>query len=151
MPDASLIKEYCNAVNKIKAVLKNTANDKSAFLEKRIVIKPQIKNETTGNFLIEIQKALTEFAVLKIIYYAGSKNETTERFIEPFAVYNNPAENWMLIAFCRLRKEFRLFRIDRIKQLYKTDQYFEPHKITLEEYIENEKKKYFTTPDTGLS
>ena len=85
-------------------------------------------------------KSKTKFQVAEINYHSEIKNEITTRLIEPFAIYNNLKGNWMLIAFSLLRKEFRLFRIDRIKQLYKTNKYFEPHKLTLKEYIEKASK-----------
>ncbi len=144
--DSSLVKEYTEAVNKIKAVLRNATKVKTELLAKRIVVKPQIQPKTPSSLLISIQQALTDFRVLTITYYAESKKETTQRNIEPFAIYNNPQENWTLIAFCQLRKEFRLFRIDRIQELILTDQKFTPHKITLEQYLENERRKYFPNP-----
>lgn len=59
------------------------------------------------------------------------------RNIEPFALLST--ENWLLVAFCRLRNEFRFFRLDRINKFEILDDRFEPHKMTLQEYFE---KKY---------
>ncbi len=149
--DSSLIKEYSEAVNKIKAVLKTVTKDKTEILAKRIIVKPQIKNDTSSSHLIEIQNALTDYKVLEVTYKSESKNEITKRHIEPFAIYHNPSENWTLIAFCLLRKEFRLFRTDRIIHLTDTNKHFTPHKITLQEYLEEARKKYFNTSDKQLS
>lgn len=141
--DSSLIKEYTEAVNKIKAVLQTVTKTKTELLAQRIVVRPQIKNETPSSLLIDIQKALTDFRVLTITYHADTTNQTTKRHVEPFAIYHNPQENWTLIAFCQLRKAFRLFRIDRIQKLIVADKQFKPHKITLAEYLENERRKHF--------
>ncbi|MEO1451909.1 MAG: WYL domain-containing protein, partial [Bacteroidota bacterium] len=56
------------------------------------------------------------------------------RMIEPFAILN--AENWYMIAWCRLRREFRFFRLDRIQQMETLEEHFEPHKLTLQEYFD---------------
>ena len=63
------------------------------------------------------------------------------RNIEPFALLST--ENWLLVAFCRLRNEFRFFRLDRINKLEILDDRFEPHKMTLQEYFEKKILIYF--------
>lgn len=91
----------------------------------------------------KIQTAITEFRIVELIYQSATTNETTKRNIEPFELYNNTQESWNLIAYCRLRKDFRLFRLDKIQQFTITENKFKAHKITLEEYIEMQRKKYF--------
>jgi predicted DNA-binding transcriptional regulator YafY len=140
--DASLIKNFGNAIAKIKAVLQYTTKDKVDLLTQRIVIGQNFNNITTSNFLTDIQKALTHFLVIKIKYTAANKTKPTERSIEPFAIYNSTEENWILIAWCRLRKDFRTFRLDRMQQMQITNENFTPHKMTLPQYIEIERQKY---------
>jgi predicted DNA-binding transcriptional regulator YafY len=140
--DASLIKNYSNAINKIRAVLQYTTKDKADLLSQRIVIGQNFQNITTSNFLTDIQKALTHFYVIKLLYTGKNDEKPIERLVEPFAIYNSTEENWMLIAWCRLRTDFRTFRLDRMQQMQITDAYFVPHKLTLPEYIKIERKKY---------
>lgn len=141
--DTSLIHEYKEAINKVKAVLKSTSKDKTELLSKRIIIRPQVEYTDTSNTLTKIQTAITEFSIVELVYQSATTNETTKRDIEPFALYNNTQESWNLIAYCRLRKDFRLFRLDKIQKFTITEIKFTPHKITLEEYIEIQRKKYF--------
>jgi predicted DNA-binding transcriptional regulator YafY len=140
--DASLIKNYSNAINKIKAVLQYTTKDKADLLSQRIVIGQNFQNITTSNFLADIQKALTHFYIIKLLYIGKNDEMPIERLVEPFAIYNSTEENWILIAWCRLRNDFRTFRLDRMQQMQITDEHFVPHKLTLPEYIEIERKKY---------
>lgn len=63
-----------------------------------------------------VQNAITDFNVVKIEYHAAQRNEITQRDIAPFAIINKVGESWHLIAWCRARKDFRLFRFDRIKK-----------------------------------
>ena len=92
-----------------------------------------------------MQLALTNFNLVKIEYHSSDKNETTQRIIEPFALYSTQ-ENWLLIAWCRLRENYRAFRLDRIQKIEILDNKFEPHKITLQEYLEICKEKYSSNP-----
>lgn len=133
--DASLVKEYLEAIGKIKSVLRLSTKDKANLLSNRIVFRQNVDQDVTSNYLIELQLALTNFTIVKITYFSPDNNETTTRTIEPFAVYSTQ-ENWILIAFCLLRNNFRAFRLDRIQTLEITANKFEPHTITLQEYFE---------------
>ncbi len=131
--DASFVKEYSEAIDKIKSVLRQDVKNKANFLAERTRFNGNIQNERTSNNLSVLQFALTNF-IITCIDYANEVNETTTRNIEPFALLNT--ENWLLIAWCRLRKEFRFFRLDRIQKLELLDEQFLPHKMTLQEYFD---------------
>lgn len=148
--DSSLVKEYTEAINKVKAVLQYSTKEKIELLSKRVAVSPAVTGMNTSNSLAFIQQALTNFKALHITYQAMDQNPKTERIIEPFALYYSLQENWTLIAYCRLRKAYRMFRLDRILTIQETTTTFHPHKLTLQEYLA-EKEKKFNTPDTRLS
>ena len=133
--DASFVKEYTEAINKIKSVLRCNTKEKANLLSNRVAFRYNTDNNQTSNLLSTLQLALTNFNYSEIEYYSIEKNEITKRIIEPFALYNTQ-ENWVLIAFCQLREDFRAFRLDRIQHLKTLNNIFEPHKITLPEYIQ---------------
>ncbi len=143
--DASFVKEYTEAINKIKSVLRSNIKDKANLLSNRIVFRHNSEYDRTSNYLATLQLALTNFNLTKINYHSTETNQTTERIIEPFAIYSTQ-ENWLLIAFCRLRKDFRAFRLDRILNLNVLSEQFETHKMSLQEYFEICKEKYFHNP-----
>ena len=143
--DSSFVKEYFEAIQKIKSVLRYTAKDKAEFLAHRTVFRQNIENSRTSSYLSPLQLALTNFNLIKIEYHSPEGNKKTSRTIEPFAIYSTQ-ENWLLIAWCRLRSSFRAFRLDRIKKLEILEKQFESHKITLQEYLESCKEKYISNP-----
>lgn len=140
--DSSLIKEYSEAISKIKAVLLYSTKEKADLLSKRIAVSPAIPNTSTSNSLTLIQNALTTFKVLNITYHSEEKDEKTTRHIEPFALYYNLQESWTLIAYCRLRKDYRMFRLSRILKIEPLDLSFTPHKLTLKEYLDSKEKNF---------
>ncbi|QMU29178.1 helix-turn-helix transcriptional regulator [Adhaeribacter radiodurans] len=148
--DTSLSKEYTTAISKVKAVLQYSTKEKVELLSNRIAISPALSHANPSGSLTLIQNALTSFKVLDITYHSEHKDEITERKIEPFALYYSLQESWLLIAYCRLRKDFRMFRLDRILKIKLLELSFKPHALTLAEYLD-EKKKKFITPDTLLS
>lgn len=147
--DRSLAEHYESAVTKIKSILKLSQQTKIEFLSDRIQIRNNQEEERTSNYLIQLQSVIANFQVVKITY-RSLKNHESERKIEPFALYTTQG-NWILIAFCRDKEDFRAFRLDRIQRLQLTSEYFEPHTITLEEYLEACRKKWQTTPDTPMT
>ena len=131
--DTSFIKDYTEAIEKVKTVLKYNIQDKASLLSERIRFDQNSSRERNSSNLSDLQFALTNFRLTKI-EYTNEQNNITTRNIEPFALLST--ENWLLVAYCRLRKEFRFFRLDRIKKLEILTDKFEPHKMTLQEYFE---------------
>jgi predicted DNA-binding transcriptional regulator YafY len=132
--DISFIKEYTEAIEKVKAVLKHSIQDNANLLSERTRFDQNNNRERNSSSLSDLQFALTNFRIAKI-EYTNEQSTTTTRLIEPFALLNT--ENWLLVAYCRLRKEFRFFRLDRIKKLEILTDKFEPHKMTLQEYFDS--------------
>ena len=141
--DKSLFTQYQNAVEKVKAVLRYSQKGKTELLSERIHIRTNQKNETSSNLLITLQSALTNYKLIEL-HYTSLEKKKTKRNIEPFALLHTN-ENWILIAFCHLRNDFRAFRLDCMKKIIVSNILFEPHKITLQEYFEQAKKKWNST------
>jgi predicted DNA-binding transcriptional regulator YafY len=137
--DASFVKEYSGAIGKIKAVLRHNDKESANLLAERVLFSHNVENDRTSTHLSALQMALTRFSLSQIDYYSPDSNETTKRTIEPFALLSTQ-ENWLLVAWCRLRKAFRTFRLDRIQSLTILHEKFEPHKMTLKEYFEISQK-----------
>ncbi|MCL5245117.1 YafY family transcriptional regulator [Cellulophaga sp. 20_2_10] len=147
--DTSLVDGYVSAVEKIKAVLKYAQKDKATLLSQRLEIRSNLENQKTSSYLMQLQTALTNYKVIQINYLSLAQKET-KRDIEPFALIHNN-DNWVLIAFCRLRKDFRAFRVDCMRQMVISTSSFNPHKITLEDYFDMAKKKWESTPDIPMA
>jgi len=147
--DKSFIEEYQNAISKIKSILRHSQKEKIEFLAERVYFRNNTENEKTSDYLMIIQSAIANFNLIEI-EYQSLQDENTKRIIEPFALYSTQ-ENWLLIAICRLRNDFRVFRLDHIKKLIVQNQHFEPQKITLQEYFEMCREKCLSTLDTQLS
>ncbi len=133
--DASFVQYYADAILKIKALLRGPQKDKASLLKDRIYFTDNYHHQRTSNDLMRIQSASTNFQVLNIDYLSLD-NKLTNRDIEPFALYSTQ-EKWLLIAYCRLRKAFRVFRIDLIQKITNTYKTFESHNMTLEEYYKD--------------
>jgi predicted DNA-binding transcriptional regulator YafY len=131
--DSSLIQDYSDAIAKVKSILNHEAKEKANLLSERTQFSQMKALERSSSYLSVLQYALTNF-VLVDIDYTDEANRTTQRSIEPFALLST-RENWLLVAWCRLRQDFRYFRLDRIKKLELLTEQFTPHNMTLEDYF----------------
>ncbi len=131
--DASFVKDFSEAIDKIKSILRYTAKDKVNLLADRTQYNQVINQERNSNNLSDLQYALTNYNLVKI-EYINKENTASKRLIEPFAILNS--EDWYLIAWCRLRNEFRFFRLDRIQKMEILTEKFEPHNMTIQEYFD---------------
>ncbi len=133
--DQSFSENVSSAVEKIKSILRYSQKGNADLLAERIYFGGNQNENKSSNNLMQIQSAIIHFQVLKMDYCSSEKKRTT-RIVEPFAVYSING-NFLLIAFCRLRKDFRAFRIDFIETLIPENETFTPHKMTLQKYFEN--------------
>lgn len=138
--DNSLSAHYKSALMKIKSILRYAQKEKTELLEGRLQIRSNPESQRTSNVLMQLQSALTNFQVAQI-RYVSLEGKESERRVEPFAIFSTQG-NWILIAFCQLRNDFRYFRLDYIQYLELTEERFEPHQITLEQYFEKCRKNW---------
>ena len=132
--DSSLINDYADAIDKIKSVLNQKAKDRANLLSERTQFSQLKDLERTSTNLSALQFALTNFCLTRI-EYTNAAEETTNRTIEPFALLN-ARDGWLLVAWCRLRKEFRHFRLDRMSKVELLSEAFTPHAMTLQEFFD---------------
>ena len=123
--DRSVQKQFDSALFKIKAVLRTTDKEHVDNLTEHVAIFTSRKPEDGGSsqYLAVLQKAIVDKKVVTIRYEANYSDEITERSIEPIGLcYYGSA--WHLIAWCRMRKGYRDFRINRMKTLHVKEESF---------------------------
>jgi predicted DNA-binding transcriptional regulator YafY len=134
--DSSLIDKFSEAISKVRAVIPNKIKGKTERLEQKMgITNTYIDNSPKSKYLLEIQKAIVEYAVISISY-TNKAGQTTKRNVEPFAIYSNQNYEWVMVAFCRLRKDFRTFSLISINKLEIMTEKFEPHKMSFKQYLD---------------
>ena len=144
--DASLRKQMGSALTKIRSILPRDRQDYLDRLDRSTAVvsrgsssDPRLSSES----LVPIQRALAERRVLALEYSAKQRDEITKRDVEPLGLVYY-ADSWHLIAYCRLRKDVREFRTDRILKLESRSEVFAPHEnFSLKAYLQSCKEKHF--------
>lgn len=160
--DVDSLKDFKQALNKIRAVIDSSDKDYLSSLDVDIEVRPtgshfpidvvnrhdQAISEPQANgkgmphsgdrWLRECRSALVQAQVAEIGYAALSSDEQTTRQIEPIGLFYY-SWHWHLIAWCRLRKGYRDFRLDRITSFAVQDEKFARHnRLTLQQYLDDQ-------------
>ena len=115
--DPSVNRHFAMALDKVTAVMGKSDKDHLDTLTSYIEVlkaSPRDRSGFPNDFLLDIQALLGHNRLIRIDYTSGSKDETTQRSIEPLGLCFY-ASHWHLLAYCRLRRDYRDFRVDRIK------------------------------------
>ncbi len=136
-PDRFTKTYFQDALFKIKAVLKGQLKDHLELLSENMRVFHGNKNleQKEYIYLQEIQLSIVNKKAIEISYYVPSREQLTKREVEPVGIcfYMN---DWHLIAWCRLRGDYRDFRMDRIKAVKQLDERFiNENPITIDEYF----------------
>ncbi|HET9430644.1 MAG TPA: YafY family protein [Chitinophagaceae bacterium] len=136
--DGSVKKHFDAAMFKIKAVLRSTDKDYVEALDSKVAVQtsPLPFDETTNVHMSAMRQAIVDKKVIRLEYFSAYKEETTEREAEPIGLFYY-GQTWHFIGWCRLRQDYRDFRMDRIRKLILKDENFDdsPHP-SLAEYVQ---------------
>ena len=125
--DDSLKQSLRGALLKIKSVLPQEKKDYLGRLKNAIgVWFRRGGNEDRKLSLMPIQDAVVRRRCMALRYDAASKGKITSRVVEPLGLVFY-SRQWHLIAWCRLRKDFRDFRLDRLAGWEVLDECYHGH------------------------
>lgn len=152
-------KSFKEALIKIKAVLKSS--EKDLLVEVQDTIKVLKSNSSDGankssKAFQTILLSISEKKVVAATYVTFDPEHTTERELEPVGLFHS-FEQWYLMAYCRLRNDYRTFRLDRFSNLQITDiSYSTAKHPSLQSYLDkvsSERKLHqivLEVPDSSL-
>lgn len=127
--DASLHEPMASALDKLRAVLPRDRQDHVEKLVRHTVVLGQSGRtapETAGQrWLAPVQQGVVLRRVLRLAYRGRDRDEDTQRDVEPLGVVFYGGA-WYLVAWCRLRVDYRHFRVDRIRRLELRAETFPP-------------------------
>jgi predicted DNA-binding transcriptional regulator YafY len=82
--------------------------------------EPEMRPEAT--LLVEVSEAVHNRCCITMDY-CSSHDEVTRRDIEPYGLVGWRG-HWYVVAYCCLRQEYRLFRLDRMRNVHRLSRTF---------------------------
>ncbi|HVT72530.1 MAG TPA: YafY family protein [Lacunisphaera sp.] len=149
--DASLHAPMVSALEKLRAVLPKDRQDHIERLAQRTLVlglgsRRAAPEAIAQRWLLPVQQGLVQRRVLRLDYRRGGQESDTTRDVEPQGVVFYGGA-WYLVAWCRLRQDYRHFRIDRIRRLELTPLVFSPRPdFSLAKHMEESVKREDTIP-----
>ena len=134
---------YKSAMYKIRSVLRMADKDFLENMDGHIEVFQSRRvpdSKYDSNPLQLALKAIAQKNVLAIHYFASYSQQESKRSIEPVGVFYQD-NFWHLIAWCRLRNDYRDFRLDRISDINLLDEHFTNVHPNLKEYIASQAKE----------
>jgi predicted DNA-binding transcriptional regulator YafY len=104
-------------LDKVGAMMSKSEQGEAAALNQQIVIdlNPWHGGETEKEKLSVLRKAVRELSLIRFAY-TSSQGDDSERDCEPVGIVLK-GYVWYLHSYCRLRQDFRIFRLSRIENL----------------------------------
>ncbi len=130
-----------NLIAKLIPEKEGTAFSKSEYA---IDFSAWYPNNITAKKMSDLHQAITDQHCIRLEYI--STDSRIERIIEPYKLVFKQS-NWYLYAFCRKRKDFRLFKISRIA-LYKVlEETFQIQPVEKIKMLQNNESNIFNPED----
>jgi predicted DNA-binding transcriptional regulator YafY len=129
--DPSLARAASEALAKIEAVL---PRDRSHLIHETPLFAPEdhFREEIEVDFTV-LRRAIRECRRLRF-RYADASGAGSERTVRPLGLaFYGPV--WTLTAWCELRQDFRVFRLDRIRDLEVLDVFPQEPGRTLRDFV----------------
>jgi predicted DNA-binding transcriptional regulator YafY len=121
-----LLKKFGPRTTKVLDGIEQKAGIRNTSLPKHIVISVEAMPPAVEELVRRLDRAILDLNQVRITYSAASRGgEQSCRIVNPYylAFLNG---TWYLRAYCRERKELRLFALDRIQELEVLDRHFLP-------------------------
>lgn len=146
--------DFISALNKVRAVLDTSDKDYLNSLDNDIVVSDvrqpygigatlshQQAGKVEDRWIRECRSVLVRRQVVEIDYLTPVGEASTKRMIEPIGLIYYSL-HWHVIAWCRLRKAYRDFRLDRIENFQpQSEQFAKRDHQSMDEYLGEQHEK----------
>ncbi|MBC7893386.1 MAG: YafY family transcriptional regulator [Sphingobacteriaceae bacterium] len=140
LTDAPTAQLSGTAMDKLRTVLRRADRDHLETLDPRIQVLGPADQPSPPNTYQQLVTAITAQRVVNLNYCAVGTDLPTYRDVEPIGLYLS--RQWHVVAYCRMRQEFRNFRLDRIQHLTISEEVFAARPETLQQYWAEEVNRH---------
>ncbi len=134
------LKGMCSAYDnkKIEATLEKIMATENVQKKQRVFLDLSVcrEGENTNAYLGTLEQAITNEQVVKFDY-TGSDNTCHSRIVEPLAL-SYKWYMWYLFAYCKFKKDYRIFKISRIQNLVVSEDRFEKVHSNIDNLLEKQ-------------
>jgi len=123
-----LVPSVSNAAGRLREKVALAAATQELDVPLQVEREPQ----ALARWLSFFRSAIANRSVAEISYYSLSSARLSERQVEPRKLHYSKG-HWYLLAYCRLREQDCLFRLDRVREAVLTSESFLPRSKSMRE------------------
>lgn len=139
MADQETQSYYSSALLKIKSILRSSEKHSLDVLDRSIAISDD-DNKEYNALLPDLFRGIASKQMMHMEYQKAD-GTSSSRHIEAIGCYHR-ANNWYLIAYCQLKKDYRTFKVDRIVAIKVLSDHFKTEHISLQDYIDQQDEQW---------
>jgi len=128
-----------SALNKVAAALPPQGHEYVRGMEQifSVGLGPHKSYRQHKNTIDTISQAIDKRRTAQMRYYSASRDQTSRREVDPYHLWF-AGGGLYLIAYCHLRKDVRLFAVERIRSITLTDHPYQmPLGFNVQEYVQD--------------
>jgi len=128
-----------SALNKAAAALPPQGHEYVREMERifSVGLGPHKSYRQHRETIDRISQAISQAKTAQMRYFSASRNATSRREVDPYRLWY-AAGGLYLIAHCHLRKEVRMFAVERVRTITLTDHPYQmPLGFDVEEYVQD--------------
>src|SRR5713226_4574949 len=128
-----------SALNKAAAALPQQGHGYVREMEQifSVGLGPHKSYRQNKETIDRISQAISQTKTAQIRYFSASRNKTTRREVDPYRLWYATGGLY-LIAHCHLRRDVRMFAVERIRSISLTDHPYQlPLGFNVEEYVQD--------------
>ena len=128
-----------SALNKVASALPPQGHEYVRALDNlfSIGLGPHKNYQQYKNTVDLITQAIDKTRTAQIRYFSASRNSTSRREVDPYRLWY-ASGGLYLIAYCHLRRDVRLFAVERIRSISLTDHPYQmPLGFDVEQYVQD--------------
>lgn len=99
--------------------------DLQQLADERIIFRSGAETNLNPDIWHQLEEACQQLRQVWMCYYTASRDNTSERILDPYLLHIYRGTNPYVIGWCHQRQEIRWFRVDRIRELKLLDDHFE--------------------------
>ena len=124
-----------SAIEKLGGTLGDRVSIRLDTVADFLSVLPATECEYDAKSFNALTSAIVRRRRLDLRYWSASRNETTRRLFDPYAL-SSVHDGWYAIGHCHLRAEIRMFAIQRVESLRETGETFDrPADFRVEDYL----------------
>jgi predicted DNA-binding transcriptional regulator YafY len=134
------------ALSKITRVLPQGAREVVKGISSLTILSPyRDEPRPDASLLILLSEAIQARQCVQVTY-RSENDRLTHRVVEPYGLVGRRGK-WYLVGYCRLREDYRTFRLDRMRRTHPLEERFQKNeqfdfRAYAIEYLENTKAKW---------